>query len=426
MNIVSAPITYDFQNEQPNDLEVVLFSYADNDHRVSVGSSIKKEIIKRKLKPDKRTWDLLAISLSVIAADLSVRRNLSPDGWTRDLELIIAVDDPDFWNSQKTLLEQQLQFLTTDLWDITFRKGNLIPEIPSSPSMPLDDCVSLLSGGLDSLIGAIDLVTRDKLKPFLVSQVSKGDKSTQTLFASKIGGGLNHLQLNHNVKYKGVNERSQRARSFIFLAYGVLAATTLKRYHDGQVVKLYVCENGYISVNPPLTLGRIGSLSTRTTHPIFIGLFQNLLDACDLNVRIINPYQFATKGEMMAGCSDQSFLLRHASQATSCSRYARNKYQHCGHCIPCIVRRSAFLKWGNPDSTPYIFRDLSQNDNDHSGFDDVRATAMAVIQVREDGIESLIGNRINSTLISNTNQYREIVRRGIHEIDLFLQSLGVV
>jgi hypothetical protein len=64
-----------------------------------------------------------------------------------------------------------------------------------------------------------------------------------------------------------VNERSQRARSIIFFAYGVLAATALKRYHDGQPVTLYVCENGFIAINPSLTTARLGSLSTRTTHP---------------------------------------------------------------------------------------------------------------------------------------------------------------
>ena len=35
-------------------------------------------------------------------------------------------------------------------------------------------------------------------------------------------------------------------------------------------VTLYMCENGFISINPPLTDARLGSLSTRTTHPVYL------------------------------------------------------------------------------------------------------------------------------------------------------------
>jgi hypothetical protein len=127
-------------------------------------------------------------------------------------------------------------------------------------------------------------------------------KQKQVRFASQIGSGLSHLQLNHNAKCPGQHERSQRARSIVFLAYGVLLATALRRYGDGDEIPLFVCENGFISVNPPLTTGRLGSLSTRTAHPVFFGQFQRLLDVAGLRVRITNPYEFVTKGEMLANC----------------------------------------------------------------------------------------------------------------------------
>ena len=97
-----------------------------------------------------------------------------------------------------------------------------------------------------------------------------GDAENQRTFAKVMGGGLRHLQMNHNAGVpKPETPSSQRARSLIFIAYGVLAATTLKQYHAGGSVTLYVCENGFISINPPLTEMRLGSLSTRTTHPVF-------------------------------------------------------------------------------------------------------------------------------------------------------------
>ena len=164
----------------------------------------------------------------------------------------------------------------------------------------------------------------------------------QSYFASKLGNGLSHLQLNHNVKCPGAKERSQRARSLIFLAYGVLVASALRRHKDGKVIDLYVCENGFISINPALTGSRLGSLSTRTTHPVFISVYQELLDIAGLAVKVRNPYQFKTKGEMLAGCQDQPFLAKFAAESTSCGRFARNGFVHCGRCLPCLIRRAAF------------------------------------------------------------------------------------
>ena len=215
-------------------------------------------------------------------------------------------------------------------------------------------------------MGAIQLVKAHAKNPYAVSQVSRGDKQKQSFFASSIGPGLAHLQLNHNADCPGQNERSQRARSIVFLAYGVLLATALKRYHDGERVTVYVCENGFISINPPLTGARLGSLSTRTTHPLYITLFQRLLDAAGLRVTLRNPYQFSTKGEMLRACADQAFLRGHAHTTTSCGRYARNRYRHCGRCFPCLVRRAAFHAWGVRDETLYVFSELSRNDRNHA------------------------------------------------------------
>lgn len=425
MKVVCAPLAHGFRRRPARDLEIVLYGQADQNRRGTAGSSIAETIRRLKLHPAPRAWDLLSIALSVIGADTSVRRNESPDGWTRQIDLQISVSDPVFWTSQNTILNQQLRFLTNDLWQCSFADGGLLPTQPQTPTLPDDDCIALLSGGLDSLVGALDLVTRETRRPFLVSQVSQGDKNTQSNFATTLGGGLRHLQLNHNADSPGQNERSQRARSFIFLTYGALAATTLSRYHEGEPITLYVCENGFISINPPLTTGRIGSLSTRTTHPVFLGLFQGLLDAAGLRVRVENPYQFHTKGEMMTACADQDFLRSKAHQATSCGRFARNGYKHCGRCVPCLIRRAALHAWGAPDRTEYVYRDLSRDDDNHARFDDVRSAAMAVAQVRTDGIDDWLGTSLSSTLLGDVTPYRGVVERGLQELATFLAAAGV-
>ena len=351
----------------------------------SVGARIPDAVRKQKLVPVARAWDLLSIALSVFCADQCVRRKGSPDGWTRELDLEVAVDDPEFWNSQKELIIQQLQFLTTDIWNVAFFQGNPPFESKVETICHRQDSVVLLSGGLDSLIGAIDIVHAHDRNPYAVSQVVQGSKRIQKTFSSSIGNGLTHLQLNHNAKHVEKNELSQRSRSIVFLAYGVLVATALSQYCDGGEVTLYIPENGFISLNPPLTDARIGSLSTRTTHPFFVRLFQQLLLLANIRVRLVNPYQFMTKGEMIRNCSMHSVLQQCAPLSTSCGRYTRHGYKHCGRCVPCLIRRAAFLTSDLSDSTQYVYPHLSQDDKHHARFDDVRSAAMAVISVESDG-----------------------------------------
>lgn len=406
-------------------LVTILFGRAENSENASVGAAVWETIQKEKIVPIQRAWDLLSIALSVIAADTSVCRNESPDGWTREIDMKIAVGDPGFWSSQASLLARQLKFLTTDIWKLSFSDGGFQPHPPQNPIFPLQDCVSLLSGGLDSFVGAIDLVQKE-LSPYLVSQISHGDKHKQVSFASQIGSEIPLIQLNHNARYPGKNERSQRARSIIFLAYGVLLATALRRYKDGDQIKLYVCENGYISLNPPLTGMRIGSLSTKTTHPIFLCLFQQLLDVAGLQVKVENPYKFRTKGEMLSECLNQKFLKEYAYKTTSCGRFARNGHKHCGRCLPCLIRRSSFYAWGIPDRTEYVIYDLSRDDKNHKQFDDVRAIAMAVSEIETDGFDRLYHASLNSTLMGDLTPYKDIIKRGIEEISAYLKFVRVI
>jgi hypothetical protein len=406
-------------------LDVVLYGNADRPTRGSAGAPIKDEIVRCNLHPAPMAWDFLSLALAVTAADLAGHRKASPDGWTREFELEVSVADPTFWNKQRELVSRFLGFLTTDVWHINFIDGGLSPKPPRKPVLPPEDCVALLSGGLDSFIGNLDLVANGR-HPFAVSQTVRGDAKNQRTFAALMGGGLRHLQINHNaVVPKPETPPSQRARSLIFIGYGILAATTLKQYHDGSDVTLYMCENGFISINPPLTDMRLGSLSTRTTHPVLVGLVQRLLDAAGLRVRIENPYQLKTKGEMLLECLDKKLLRAHAGATTSCSRYLQFGYKHCGRCVPCLVRRAAFRAAGMNDTTVYKYGDLGRDDKDYAGFDDVRSVAMALAQVKADGLERWLGTALSTTLLGDVAPLQAMVGRGLGELGLLFKFHGV-
>lgn len=408
------------------DLRVDLFSNSGFKSRGDVGGLIAEHIRRAKLIPSARAWDLLSLALSVVAADYAHHRTLSADGWTRQIDTTVAVADPDFWATQTGLIEYLLGFLTTDVWHVRFVGGGYVPAANPEPPPSPEDCVVLLSGGLDSLIGAIDLSATGRT-PLAVSQIVRGDAEKQVDFASRLSAkGTRLIQLNHNARLPNPETPpSQRSRSFAFLAYGVLAATTLDSYGTSSSTTLFVCENGFIGVNPPLTGARLGSLSTRTTHPVVMSIFQELLNAAGLNVVLSNPYRLMTKGEMLVACKNQALLDDLASNSTSCGRFKQFGYRHCGRCVPCLIRRAAFITAGRVDGTKYTYENLGINNAECMRFDDVRSAKMAVEQAKRMGVERWLGAALASPRIKQVQDLRAMIERGLSELAALLDRYNV-
>ena len=126
----------------------------------------------------------MLLAAAIFAADTRVSRGLTAqDSWTRELAVLIPVSDPDRWNASRELLRSILNFLTGDRWSVRFRPRPQGFE-RMAPVRPLTDVpeppfstVSLFSGGLDSFIGAIDLLENDEV-PLFVSHAGEGPTST--------------------------------------------------------------------------------------------------------------------------------------------------------------------------------------------------------------------------------------------------------
>ena len=418
------------QNPDPlHPSDGVAFSLFEQPQHHGVGRvavAMPQHLRRSGIYPSSRAWDFLALALSVAAADQACLRMTSPDGWTRDIQLDVAVTDPEFWATQTVPINHALQFLTGDIWQVAFLRGGVPPprQMRFTSRRLNGDCVCLFSGGVDSLIGAVDAVATGR-HPVLVSQISRGDAERQRRFARMIREDLSHLQISHAIKPPGKAERSQRARSLAFVAYGVLAASVLPQYMRGEEIQLTIPENGFIGLNVPLTPLRVGSLSTRTAHPFFIQQVQRVLDASGFRVTLSNPYQFKTKGKMLAECVDQPLLRQLVFESTSCGRFSRFNYTHCGRCVPCLVRRAAFLRWGQGDTTTYKHDDLSIPDDQHRGFDDVRSLAFATLRVAQSGVEEWAGDALNQMHLGNTTPYADLAERGIAELRSFLDKAGV-
>ncbi|MCZ7590953.1 MAG: hypothetical protein M5U15_01825 [Kiritimatiellae bacterium] len=163
------------------------FTTYSNPRRGNVGyfgSTLVKDIQRVGLRPSETVWDFNTIALSVAAADNTLTRKNSEDGWTRQIDPTVHLCNPAAWEPVKKDLEKILRFLTGDFWYLTFNDGGVMPPFAKKKKQLDCDCVSLLSGGIDSLVGAIDL-TADNHKPIFVSQVVRGDAKAQRNFAKK-------------------------------------------------------------------------------------------------------------------------------------------------------------------------------------------------------------------------------------------------
>ena len=70
-----------------------------------------------------------------------------------------------------------------------------------------------------------------------------------------------------------------RSRSLMFFSHAIAIASCFNKR-----IVLVIPENGYISLNIPLTYSRTGTSSTRTTHPHYLMLLQKLIDNFNLKV----------------------------------------------------------------------------------------------------------------------------------------------
>ena len=377
--------------------------------------------LKRKgFTPSAQAWDFVQFCLSVCAADLCCLRNTSADGWTRTIELTVGLHEPLPWVPWKDHVERMLKVLTGDYWTLHFVEGGVSP--PNGRRQPLaHDCISLLSGGLDSLVGGIDLVTRGR-RPAFVSQLAHEDSERQRRYATLLGGGATHMQWSHGISFTGSREPSTRGRSLAFYGFAVMAASKIA----SRSVQVFVPENGFICVNPPLVPGRVSSLSTRTTHPLFMAKLQELLEGLGIGVRLELPYRFKTKGEMLRECANQTLLDTIASDSTSCGRYRTYNRTHCGRCVPCMIRRAAFLAWGpSRDRTTYAFPSLAGSDKS-SGPDDPMAAALAVLSVREQGLDRFLGATLAFAAPGERASYRRGLQAGLGELEALLQADGLL
>jgi hypothetical protein len=351
---------------------------------------------KLGLAPSELAIDLMLIAAHVYVADTRIsRESESEDGWTREIRLLVPVSEPQNWGGASDRLVRLLDFLTGDRWQVEFRgRPETFSALVKPPKKdlltPKFDDIGLFSGGLDSLIGAIDALATDK-SPLLISHAGEPlvSKAQELCFdglkQSYPDVTIERLRLWMSFETGIVNgvtsEESTRGRSFLFFALGVLAGSG-----TGRPFRLRVSENGLIALNVPLDPLRLGALSTRTTHPFYMEAWNAVLAAVGIPAELYNPYWDKTKGEMVRECAAPTVLKQLAPLSMSCShpasgRWTKRPQGHCGYCLPCIIRRAALQ---GQDRTTYSLPDLRAADIDSNAAEgkQIRSFQVAAERVR--------------------------------------------
>lgn len=304
--------------------------------------------------------DLLLIAMSVFAADKRVARSMFFDGWTRTIELNIPVIKYDEWSSVKSDLEKMLSFLSGDRWTVTFRASegeryfNQKKREPQRPDyLEKINLVSLFSGGMDSFCGACEYLSKGKnilfagFKEYGLLKDVQGEliNSLKDAFASNkfdLATFTTKVKSPHGAGWK--SENTSRSRSFLFLAAALSMANIV-----GRNVPVYIPENGFIGLNLPMTEGRKGSCSTRTTHPFYLKQLNSLLRKVGIENEIINPYAMCSKAEMVKKVDAMPVFVNNAGSTISCSHPCNERWNgnaeptNCGYCYPCLIRKASYI-----------------------------------------------------------------------------------
>lgn len=425
--------------------QVTELRFVDGDRRLGHGiGQILAQLAQRGMYPPEKAIDLAILAAVVTAADTRISRATdAQDSWTREIDLYIPVAEPEVWLANTKLIEQTLKFLTGDIWRIVFRprqKGMeaLIDRPPELVGATFDS-VALLSGGLDSFVGTIDLLEAGK-NPIFVSHYRDASTKSQEACAKRLGKvygdfGPRHIRANVSFDKNDMpdtgTETTTRGRSFIFFALASLAASAL----DG-VTSIYVPENGLISLNVPLDPLRLGAWSTRTTHPFYMARWQNLLDNLGLGARLLNPYRFKTKGEMLAACRNKTFLGKTVDITVSCSSLTKGRYKklspcHCGYCTPCLIRRAAIRAAFGNDPTKYSIADLNAQAINAKKAESTDVRAFQMMSRRVTQTPSLANILVHKTgplddySPSEIAEYASVFLRGITEVGAIVNNVVI-
>lgn len=336
-----------------------------------------KEYAQAVINKDEYALDLIRIAVYVYIADCLTKRGTNYDpydeDWNFPQNFFIPVLKPDFWNQSeiKTQLENALYFAVGHKYNFEFSEWQpnnrqMFLDLFSKETLKLDiDCISMFSGGIDSLYSSIKLLEQGR-KPLLLSH-----RTTNKLLPFRddllkelkndYGKDLRKWELAIHLSGLDAQEVTQRSRSFVYACLGISFAKCL------NLKDVYLSDNGVVSFNLRSTNQNLNTLNTRSTNPKLIYSINQISKQIwkDNAPKVENLLLWDTKADVIKGLKtlNKSKLL---PLTTSCvSTYKLTSSQpYCGECSQCVDRRFS-AEWAeiNLNENPYgyykvdVFRD---------------------------------------------------------------------
>ena len=254
-----------------------------------------------------------------------------------------------------------LSFLSDDEYDFEFphlRKDTDLKGRIDFNTNPFDGVVEevvMFSGGLDSLAGAVQRSVVEGKQVLLVHHRSNEKMARHHNHLVQALGRVPgvrtplHFTFRANKAKRLGKEYTQRTRSFLFSAFGVVFARMIGL--DG----LTFFENGVTSLNLPPSAQVVGARPSRTTHPRVLAGFDRLFTALlGKRFRVENRFLWETKTDVVKRIADADcgHLI---GCSTSCGHTWELKsrtHTHCGVCSQCIDRRFAVLAAAQEGNDP--------------------------------------------------------------------------
>lgn len=327
--------------------------------KIHIDDSQIAELLGRTVPP--KVADLVEVAEAVQFVDRMNRRPgwlSAGESWSRELRLVIGVRQPERWR-RAVVVEQLIElltWLTDDVWDIEFtlRSGQarLSERLQFLFPFPFErnpSSIALYSGGLDSFAGLV-LDVASGTNPLLVSVVSNSrqdaaQSKTVAALQAASGATLHRVAIPSNLQGLAGLEPTHRTRPVGFLTMAACIASMM----DIRTIRVY--ENGVGAINLPCSRAQIGAQATKSMHPGTLNRAERLLSLIlEHPIRIINPNQYRTKGEM-CGKLPHGLLpaIRDAPSCDTAYAHRATKIPNCGHCTSCLLRRQALYSAGLED-----------------------------------------------------------------------------
>ncbi len=329
-------------------------------------------------KLDDPVADLVDIATALYTADIAVMRGERED-WPRAIDLTIPVRRVDLWRGLADRFQRLVHELTRDRFTLNFdpAEADMLPPVSTGEAATTEDadCVCMLSGGLDSLAGAVMLQTTGR-RP--VYSLHRSGNPAVLQAQERVLGALDaHWPETSSARpctiepdprgadtlaYPPPEEResSRRCRSLLYM---VLALATAEAAGLDEV---FMCENGVLTAGLPLTSSRVGSMSTHSTHPMALELMNRIVEAAGMSATLRNPFVYQTKAELIRDILVPSLTVDEIQGTVSCWAAGRANRQ-CGGCVPCLLRQLG-MAWAQLPPEAYMV-DVLKRPEDYVGTD---------------------------------------------------------